>query len=88
MLTGGLDQTQTIPVPVDPTTLRSIAHATGGRFSDGATPAAMKQVYKDLGSHAAHERKNHEITAVVVGLALLLILPAILLSGMWFRRIA
>ncbi len=88
VLTGGLDQTQTIPVPVDSTTLRSIAHATGGRFADGATPIALQRVYKDLGSHAAHERKNHEITALVVGLALLLILPAILLSGLWFRRVA
>jgi Ca-activated chloride channel family protein len=88
VLTGGLSQKQTFPVPVDTTTLQSIAQATGGKFSAAPTVAALDQVFKDLGSHAAHTRSNHEVTAVAIGLALLFIIPGILLSGLWFRRIA
>lgn len=88
VLPGGLDQSQTIPVPVDSTRLRSIAQATGGRFAEAATPAVLQQVFKDLGSHQAREHKKHEVTAAAIGLAFLFIIPAILLSGLWFRRVA
>lgn len=88
VLTGGLDQSRTIPVAVDSTTLRNIAVATGGRFSEAATPAVLQQVVKDLGSHQVKEHKQHEVTAAAIGLALLFMVPAILLSGLWFRRVA
>jgi Ca-activated chloride channel family protein len=92
ILTGGLDQRQTIPVPVDPVTLHSIATATNGRYAQIASPGALQlllhQVYLDLGQHAAHEHDQHEVTAAATGLALLFIVPAIILSGLWFRRVA
>jgi Ca-activated chloride channel homolog len=88
ILTGGDDERETIAVPVDGTTLQSIAAATGGRYSAALTPAALDQVFKDLGSHQVHDHVQHEVTAAATGLALLFILPAVLLSGLWFRRVA
>jgi Ca-activated chloride channel family protein len=88
VLTGGLDQRQTIPVPVDGTTLQSIAVATGGKYSQAVNATALDQVFKDLGSHEVHEHKQHEVSAAAAGLALLFIFPAVLLSGLWFRRVA
>jgi Ca-activated chloride channel homolog len=92
ILTGGLDQRQTVPAPVDGTTLQSIALVTGGRYTQAQTLAVvqkgLKQVYLDLGSHQVHEHQQHEVSAVATGLALVFIFPAILLSGLWFRRVA
>ncbi len=88
ILTGGLDQRQTIPVPVDGTTLQSIAIATGGKYSLTLTPAALDAVFKDLGTHQVHQHQQHEVSAVAAGLALAFIFPAVILSGLWFRRIA
>ena len=88
VLTGGLDQRKSISVPVDGTTLQSIAVATGGKYSQALTATALQQVFKDLGSHEVHEHKLREVTAAATGLALLFIFPAILLSGLWFRRVA
>jgi Ca-activated chloride channel family protein len=75
-------------VPVDGTTLHSIAIATGGRYATAATEPVLAQVFKDLGSHQAKEHKQHEVTAAAIGLAMLFIIPAVLLSGLWFRRVA
>jgi Ca-activated chloride channel family protein len=88
VLTGGFDQTKMFPVPVDGTTLQSIATATHGKYSQAPTLAALQQVFVDLGSHQAKEHKRHEVSAAAVGLALLFIFPAVLLSGIWFRRVA
>jgi Ca-activated chloride channel family protein len=88
VLTGGDDQRQTIQVPVDGTTLHSIALVTDGRYSPAISAAALDQVFKDLGSHAVHEHDEHEVTAAAIGLALLFIFPAVILSGLWFRRVA
>jgi Ca-activated chloride channel family protein len=88
ILTGGLDTRKTIPVPVDPSTLNLIATATGGKYSPAVSATALDQVFKDLGSHQVRESKRHEVTAAATGLALLFIFPAVLLSGLWFRRVA
>jgi Ca-activated chloride channel family protein len=85
---GACPDCKTVKVPVDPTTMRSIADATGAKYSPAPTAAAMRQVYLDLGSHEVKEHKEREVTAVAIGLALFFIFPAILLSGLWFRRVA
>ena len=46
------------------------------------------QVYRDLGSRAAHNKTKHEITALTVGLALAFIVVGVAISGIWFRRLA
>jgi hypothetical protein len=35
-----------------------------------------------------HQHQQHEVSAIAAGLALAFIFPAVILSGLWFRRIA
>jgi Ca-activated chloride channel family protein len=85
---GGYPENQTIPVPDDPTDLRTVAQQSGGRFYQAGSAAQLLQVYADLGSHQAHTRKNREVTAAAIGLALVFILAGVAVSGIWYRRFA
>jgi Ca-activated chloride channel family protein len=84
----GYPEKKTINVPNDPNDLRTVAQGSGGRFYQASSAAQLLQVYADLGSHAAHTKKNREVTAAAVGLALLFILGGVAVSGIWFRRFA
>ncbi|MBV8396109.1 MAG: VWA domain-containing protein [Actinobacteria bacterium] len=85
---GGYPEKKTIPVPTDPSDLSTVAKLSGGRFFQAGTAASLLQVYADLGSHAAHTRQNHEVTAAAIGIALVFILAGVLVSGLWYRRLA
>jgi Ca-activated chloride channel homolog len=74
-------------VPTTPVALASIAKLTGGDFFAATSADQLDEVYKQLGSHLAHVREKKEITAAVVGAALILILLGALVSGIWFRRV-
>jgi Ca-activated chloride channel homolog len=83
-LPGGLRQR--VVVTPEPQTLRLIARTTGGIFSEapGATP--LEQVYRELGTRLARDRKRVEVTsAFAAGGAVLLLLGGAL-SSHWFRR--
>jgi Ca-activated chloride channel family protein len=84
--TGGYKQVRTLKAPPDPTALQLIATITGGRFFQAKTVSTLEKVYRDLGSHQAHQKKKREITALAVGLALVFILLGVVISGVWFRR--
>jgi len=64
---GGFKQCRTQKTPPDPVALQGIAATTGGRFftvkSASQWEATLRQVYRDLGSHAAHQHKKREVTA-------------------------
>jgi Ca-activated chloride channel family protein len=83
---GGFKQTRTLKAPPDPTALQGIAQVTGGRFFKTRTAEELERVYRDLGSHQAKQKKKHEITAIVVGAALVAIMIGVVISGIWFRR--
>ncbi len=85
---NGYPESKTISVPNDPIDLHTIAKASGGRFYSATSAQQLLQIYKDLGSHQAHTRTNHEVTAAAVGIALAFILAGVALSGIWFRRLA
>jgi Ca-activated chloride channel homolog len=85
---GGYPENKTIPVPDDPTDLKAVAQQSGGRFYHAGSAAQLLQVYADLGSHQAHTKKNREVTAAAIGLALLFILAGVAISGIWYRRFA
>jgi Ca-activated chloride channel family protein len=82
---------QTVPlttqVPVQPQPLRQIATDTGGTFFQAPSNAALASVYRSLGKRLVHDRELREITALVSGVAIVLILAGALLSGHWFRRL-
>ena len=85
---NGYPETKTITVPNDPIDLQTIAKASGGRFYSATSAQQLLQIYKDLGSHQAHTKTKHEVTAAAVGIALAFIVAGVILSGIWFRRFA
>jgi Ca-activated chloride channel family protein len=79
--------TETSAVPPAPAQLRALAQGSGGRFFKATSAKALKQVYKDLGSRIAREKKTREITAWTTAGAFGFILAGAAFSGIWFRRL-
>ena len=75
-------------VPPDPTALKQIADAGGGKSYTAATTDRLSEVYQQLGSQLGHKNTKREITAEFAagGLALLLLGGALSLA--WFGRLA
>src|SRR5205085_10221376 len=54
---------QTIPVPVDKASLKTIAESTGGRFFEASDAGQLRQVYDDIGRAVGYDIEQKEITA-------------------------
>ena len=65
---------QVIPVPPDPETLRAIAKTTGGEFSEARTADSLTRAYQNLGSRLGRETGQSEITWLFVAIAAALLL--------------
>jgi Ca-activated chloride channel family protein len=76
-----------IPVPLDPTELRQIANASGGRSFTARDSASLSAVYAHLAKQLGHKHVKHEITASFAGAGLALLLIGGALSLLWFRRL-
>jgi Ca-activated chloride channel family protein len=76
-----------IQVPPAPDTLRELATTTNGTFYEAHSAVQLKQVYKDLGHQLVKDRKKREITVVLAGIAVVLLIAGAVLSGVLFRRI-
>ncbi len=76
-----------IPVPVDPTTLREVATATGGKFTQARTAKALDASYADLGSRLGRKPGKSEVTNEFVLLAAVLLLGAGLPAALWSPRL-
>jgi len=85
---NGYTESKTVSVPNDPIDLQTVAKASGGQFYSATSAAELLGIYKQLGSHQAHTKTEHEVTAAAVGIALAFILAGVVLSGVWFRRFA
>jgi Ca-activated chloride channel family protein len=83
-LAGGL--TEKVTVPPDPQTLRRVAAATGGTFSEALDAERLREVYADLGTRLARERRSVEVTAAFAAGGALVLLLGSALSLHWFRR--
>lgn len=85
---GGFgDPNDVIPVPPDPETLRAIAEATGGEFTEARTPETLESAYKKLGSSLGREPGQSEITFILVAIAAALLVVAGVLSALWSPRL-
>jgi len=71
---------------LDETTLRAIAKLTGGEYYQAASAGDLTKVYSNLTTRFSLERRDTEISALLAGLAGVLLLLACLLSIRWFRR--
>jgi Ca-activated chloride channel homolog len=70
----GSQDSQVIPVPPDPETLRAIAKTTGGEFSEARTADSLTRAYENLGSRLGRESGQSEITWLFVAIAAALLL--------------
>jgi Ca-activated chloride channel family protein len=83
-LKGGV--VEKVTVPPDLQTLRRVASATRGTFSQALDAEQLRVIYKDLGSRLATEQKRVEVTSAFGAGGGLLLLVAGTLSTLWFRR--
>jgi Ca-activated chloride channel homolog len=84
-LPGGLRQL--VRVPPEPQSLKRIAQAAGGRFYEAPTAERLEEVYRELGTRLARERKRTEVTSLVAAAGGVLLLAGSALSLAWFGRV-
>jgi len=71
---------------LDADTLRAVAKATGGEYYQASSANDLSQVYRNLNTRFALERKETEISAIFAALAAVLLALACVSSILWFRR--
>jgi Ca-activated chloride channel family protein len=76
-----------LPVPVNRDALASIAKATDGQAFEAATAKELRKVYADIGSSIGFRTEEREVTAWLVGLALVFALAAAGGSLLWTSRL-
>lgn len=69
---------------LDEATLRQVAQMTGGEYHHAASAEALRSVYQELGSQLQFSRRETELTALLAGLAALLLVAGVGLSLWWF----
>jgi Ca-activated chloride channel family protein len=79
--------TQVKQSPPDPRALAEIAHASGGSAFTAQTASGLRQVYEKLGSQLGHRDQKRQVTSVVAGGGLVLLLAATGMSLAWFGRL-
>ncbi|MFZ4743972.1 MAG: VWA domain-containing protein [Betaproteobacteria bacterium] len=70
---------------VDEEALKAVAKITEADYFKAGSADDLKQVYKHLSTQFTMEKRDTEITALLAGLALLLIFLALGLSAFWFK---
>jgi Ca-activated chloride channel family protein len=78
---------ETVPVPVDRSTLKKIADDTGGSYSEAASAAQLQKVYEDLGSQIGYTTEPKDISPWFVRGGVLLALLGAVLSLIWTNRL-
>jgi Ca-activated chloride channel homolog len=78
---------QTVPVPVDRSTLHKIADETGGSYHEAASAKELQQVYANLGSQIGFTEQPKDISPWFVRTGVLLALLGAVLSLIWTNRL-
>jgi Ca-activated chloride channel family protein len=78
---------ETVPVPVDRSTLKNIADKTGGTYHEAATAQELEQVYKDLGSQIGYANEPKDISPWFVRGGVLFALIGAAMSLLWTNRL-
>ena len=73
---------------LDEATLRQVAQMTGGEYHHAASAEALRNVYLNLGSRLQVGARETELTALLAGVAALLLVAGAGLSLRWFGRVA
>jgi Ca-activated chloride channel homolog len=85
---GGVRTAASLPAPVDRDGLHVLTRQTGGVFLPTSSSAQLERVYANLRSTVSYGHKTKELTALVGALALVPLLAGIVVSGLWFGRVA
>ena len=72
---------------LDEPTLRHVAQMTGGEYHHAGTAAALRTVYRNLGSSLQVSKRDTELTALLAALAAVLLVAGAGLSVRWVGRI-
>src|SRR4051812_5859130 len=78
---------ETVPVPVDRSTLKKIAEETGGSYSEAASASELEQVYADLGSQIGYTTEPQDVSYWFVRFGVLFALIGAGLSLLWTNRL-
>jgi Ca-activated chloride channel family protein len=72
----------------DEEALKAIAEVTHGEYFHAASAAELAKIYQGLNARLVLEKKETEISALVIGAAIILLLVSAMLSVLWFNRMA
>jgi Ca-activated chloride channel family protein len=78
---------RSIRVRLDEEALKSIARKTDGGYFKADNETDLRTIYETLSTKFVSQREKTEITAFFTAAAALVLLVAVLLSMLWFRRI-
>jgi len=84
-VTGGY--TEQIAVPVDSTTLKTIAQDSHGKVATTVDPDFLHNAVAGLDAKLGHQRKSVEVSSAAAGGGMALMLVGAFLGGVWFRRV-
>jgi Ca-activated chloride channel family protein len=71
----------------DPATLRAIAEATGGEFTEARTAETLSAAYESLGSRLGRVARRTEVTVAFVAAGAVALLAAALAGAWWSPRL-
>jgi Ca-activated chloride channel family protein len=74
-------------VPFDQVSLQDLAQRTGGEYLNAVDDESIRRIAKTLGRSIGWERRPTEISALIAGIAGLLMTAGAMLSLAWFRRV-
>ncbi|MFT3821021.1 MAG: VWA domain-containing protein [Rubrivivax sp.] len=80
-------QGMAIYLQLDEPTLREVARMTGGEYHHAGSAEALRGVYQQLGSRVQVQTRETELTALLAGVAAILIVAGASLSVWWFGRV-
>jgi Ca-activated chloride channel family protein len=79
---------RSIRVRLDEEALKSIARKTDAGYFKADNETDLRQIYETLSTKFISQREQTEITAFFTAAAAMIVLIAVLLSMIWFRRLA
>lgn len=72
---------------LDETMLRQISEMTGGEYYSAATEEDLRAIYEKIEPQFIVEREETEVTSILAGVSMLVLLVGALLSLVWFGRV-
>ena len=78
---------QSVPVPADTDTMRTVAETSSGRYFEAASAKQLRQVYESIGTKVGYTIRKREMTTGVLGLAVVLLLAGVAGALVWTGRL-